>query len=96
MVECPATSCTGPGAVCFQNQCCMPVAPSCMGRCGGAVVSNNCGLPAMCMGPCPAGQVCNGQNCCTPNGSCSGKCLDNCGQMDSHCCGNGNSGGNGS
>jgi hypothetical protein len=82
--------CMGPcpaGEECSSGSCCAPAANACANKCN-VTVMDGCGMSETCS--CGPGQMCNGQNCCTPNGSCSGKCLDNCGQMDTHCCGNGN------
>jgi hypothetical protein len=75
------------GKVCTQaGACCVPTDP-CTGRCGGIMVTTNCGQVTQCSTACTNGQECTSTlSCCTPNGSCSGACLDSCGEQDSTCC----------
>ena len=75
------------GQVCTQaGSCCVPTDP-CAGRCGGIMVTTNCGQAAQCTTACANGQECTSTfSCCTPNGSCSWACLDSCGEQDSICC----------
>lgn len=63
--------------------CCTPDNSACLGQCMTSIVT--CGVTVPCAS-CPTNQVCLSSNtCCTPS-SCSGPCVDNCGQNNSACC----------
>lgn len=80
--------CSTPGDVCMSDDsCCTPA--SCPA--GSCYMADSCGVPVGC--GCAAGQECVNAACCTPDGTCGGDCLDNCGAYDGACCGGPGDGG---
>jgi hypothetical protein len=80
--------CSTPGAICnADGSCCTDNGTACDGKCGGVVVTNNCGPNIGCPAQCPAGQACQGTTCCNPEplattcaGVACGLKVNNCGQ----------------
>jgi hypothetical protein len=62
--------------------CCVPDNSACVGQCMTYTVT--CGITVPCPS-CASNQVCVNETCCTPS-SCSGQCVDNCGQSNNACC----------
>jgi hypothetical protein len=83
-LTCPSNGCPA-GQECdlSTTACCSPT-NNCGNQCN-VSVSDGCGRAISCS--CASG-VCTANNlCCVPNGTCSGNCLDNCGQQSQACCG---------
>jgi hypothetical protein len=81
------TSACATGEVCLaDNTCCTPDNETvCASRCQ-TTVTNNCNQQLACPQTCPNNGVCLNTECCTPNGTCSGACMDNCNQFSQACC----------
>jgi hypothetical protein len=87
-VSCGANgACATSGDVCLDaGTCCTPTtAANCQDRCQ-TQVSNGCGQMVPCPVTCPNGGTCISTRCCYSNGTCSGNCLDSCGQYSAACC----------